>query len=165
MLQSYARVNLLVIAEKRGVALISIVSIHPYKCSSNTREQNGCHTPLLNNNSITSKLTCACECDAAFELYCKWLINHWNKLHETKNIQFQLSIKFHNSTSTRYRTLNLWFGKEHTAYKSAHVQQFVSMWAHELTTIKVVKQEVLYSSNVTLHLPKTFAWYNAIDKH
>jgi len=57
------------IAEKRGMALILLASIHPYKCFSNTHDRNGCHAPLLDNYSIMSKLTCACECDVALGLY------------------------------------------------------------------------------------------------
>jgi len=40
-----------IIAKKRGVALVLLAIIHPYKCFSNSHEQNGCHAPLLNNDS------------------------------------------------------------------------------------------------------------------
>jgi len=59
-----------IITKKRGVALISLASIHPCKCFSNTRKQNGCHTPFIGDYSITSKSTCASECDIALEQYC-----------------------------------------------------------------------------------------------
>jgi len=40
-----------VISEKRGRALVSLANIQPYKCFSNSHEQNGCHAPILNNYS------------------------------------------------------------------------------------------------------------------
>jgi len=58
-----------IIAKKRGVALISLASIHLCNCFSNAREQNGCHAPLIGDYSITSKSTRASECDVALERY------------------------------------------------------------------------------------------------
>jgi len=58
-----------IIAGKRGMTLILLVSIQPYKCFNNTCKQNGCNAPLIDNYSITSKSTCACECDVALGLY------------------------------------------------------------------------------------------------
>jgi len=42
--------------KKMDVALISLSSIHPYRCFSNACEQNGCHVPFLDNDLIMSKL-------------------------------------------------------------------------------------------------------------
>jgi len=52
------------------MALILLASIHPCKCFSNTCKQNGCHTQLVGDYSITSKLTRASECDVVLERYC-----------------------------------------------------------------------------------------------
>jgi len=54
-----------IIAKKRGVTLNSLVSIHPYKCFNNTCKQNECFVPLLDDFSITSKLTRVSEYNVA----------------------------------------------------------------------------------------------------
>jgi len=45
-----------IIAKNRGVALVLLVSIHLYKCFSNTCEQNRCHTLYLMIQSWANQL-------------------------------------------------------------------------------------------------------------
>jgi len=77
----------LIIAKKRDVALISLASIHPCKCFSNTCEQNGCHAPLIGDYSITSKSTCASECNVVLEQYIPYIHQYvaWCKV-ESKHL-------------------------------------------------------------------------------
>ena len=45
--------NALTIANQRGVALVSLASIHSTRNEINTRERNGCHAPLIGDYSST----------------------------------------------------------------------------------------------------------------
>jgi len=89
--------NLLVIefAKKRGVACNLLASIHPKKCFSNTCRQNGYHAPLLDDDSITSKLTHVSECDIVLEQYRTLLLRsllHLNIIVVTKsNLQHSVN--------------------------------------------------------------------------
>ena len=53
--------NALTIADQRGVALVSLASIHPTRNEINIRERNGCHAPLIGDYSSTrNRLTREC---------------------------------------------------------------------------------------------------------
>ena len=54
-------VNALIITDQRGVALVSLVSIHPSRNEINTSEQNGFHAPSIGNYLSThNRLTHEC---------------------------------------------------------------------------------------------------------
>jgi len=46
-----------------------LTSIHPFYSRVNTCEQNGCHTPLINDYSSMNKCLLIHECDVALERY------------------------------------------------------------------------------------------------
>jgi len=45
------------------------MSILPVYSGENTREQNGCHAPLISDYSSVSKCLLVCECDGALKRY------------------------------------------------------------------------------------------------
>jgi len=58
-----------IIAEKRSIALISLASIHPYKCLAILMSKMDATPHLLNNDSIMSKPTRASKHDVALGWY------------------------------------------------------------------------------------------------